>query len=376
MAFFRRLGRKDRLASMFTLQQDILYLKNAFTLHYVDDLLPLIEKQLENYSAKILRINLDHLQKLDSAGVVALHYIREQMEQRGTQVFIEGGSENVQQILQTFDTHDLKKPTLVRPPGWFEVVGEKVIHFCTNTLKNFFFLISDVCYWSIVDLFRSKTFRKGEFVNQSILIGVQAVSIVIALAFLIGLVLALQSSAQLRQFGANVFIVDLTVIAMTREMGPLLTAIIVAGRSGSSIASEIATMKITEELDGLTTMALDPVRFIVVPKMYASIFTLPFLTTLANIFGIVGGMVIAFVYLDITPISFLNRMEDVLLFRDIITGIIKSLVFAGIIVITGSFFGFRAERGASEVGQVTTASVVVSISLVIVADSILGLIFY
>ncbi|NIR47206.1 ABC transporter permease [candidate division KSB1 bacterium] len=298
------------------------------------------------------------------------------MQQKGVSVEIEGGSDSVQQILDTFTIEKSRPHKEQQRPYLLEWIGEGAYSLFAHSLKNFFFLMSDIFYWSVVDFFRRKTYRRGEFINQSVLIGVNAVPIVGAMAFLIGLVLALQSTAQLRQFGANRFLVDLVVIAMMREMGPLITAIIVAGRSGSAIASEVATMKITEELDGLTTMSLDPVRFVVIPKMYASIFTMPFLTILADILGIAGGMVIAFFYMDITPRAFLNRMEDVLYFRDIVTGLIKSLVFSTIIVVTGSYFGFRAARGAEEVGKVTTAAVVLAISLVIVADSILGLMFY
>lgn len=368
--------RQREASSHYQLAGDVLYLSKAFDLSAVDHVLPQLLRDLRGYPYDTLRINLDEVQRLDSAGVVVLQHIRKRMQEQGVEVASEGGSEAIRNVLETFAVTEKKPAEKPRDVGLLETIGHTTHHFFSQSLKNFFFLMSDIFYWSVADLFRSKTFRKGEFVNQAVLIGASAVGIVVAMAFLIGSVLALQSTAQLRQFGANRFIVDLIVIAMLREMGPLITAIIVAGRSGSAIASEIATMKITEELDGLTTMALNPVRFIVVPKMYASIFTMPFLTILADIVGIFGGMVIAFIYMDITPKVFLNRMEEVLIMRDIVTGFIKSLVFAGIIVLTGSFFGFRAERGASEVGQVTTSSVVAAIALVIIADSILGLLFY
>lgn len=160
------------------------------------------------------------------------------------------------------------------------------------------------------------------------------------------------------------------------EMGPLITAILVAGRSGSSIAAEIATMKVTSELDALQTMGLNPLRFIVLPKLYGSIFTLPFLTILANVSGILGGALAAYIYLDISPATFFSRMGESLYNKDIITGMVKSIVFANIIVLTGSFYGFHVDKGAEGVGRVTTQSVVVAISLVIVADMILGLLFY
>jgi phospholipid/cholesterol/gamma-HCH transport system permease protein len=150
----------------------------------------------------------------------------------------------------------------------------------------------------------------------------------------------------------------------------------VAGRSGSSIAAEIGTMKVTAEIDALRTMGLNPVRFVVIPKIYGSLITLPFLTILASVAGILGGAVAAYIYLDITPEIFLNRLPEALYRKDILTGIIKSIAFAFIIVITGAFFGFRVKEGAEGVGRSTTSAVVAAITLVIVADLILGLIFY
>jgi phospholipid/cholesterol/gamma-HCH transport system permease protein len=163
---------------------------------------------------------------------------------------------------------------------------------------------------------------------------------------------------------------------MMSQMGPLITAILVAGRSGSAIAAEIATMKVTSELDALQTMGLNPIRFVVVPKLYASLVTVPFLILLSSIAGIVGGAVAAYLYLGITPEVFVNRMVDSVSNKQLITSFVKSQVYASLIVLTGSFYGFRVLRGAEGVGKATTAAVVVAISLVIVADSLLGLMFF
>jgi phospholipid/cholesterol/gamma-HCH transport system permease protein len=190
------------------------------------------------------------------------------------------------------------------------------------------------------------------------------------------LVLTLQSAAQLRQFGANIYVADLIVISMTREMGPLLTAIVLAGRSGSAIASEIGTMVVTEEIDTLKVMAINPVRYLVIPKLYAMLLVLPILALMSILVASFGGMVIGYFYLDITPLVFYGRIEDSILFTDILTGLAKSIIFSGIIVITGSFYGFNVKGGGEAVGRNTTASVVTAIFLVILADSILGLLFY
>lgn len=331
---------------------------------------------LKNYTTSFIKVNLQEVNKIDSSGVVALFYLKSELEKREISVDIVGGSDSIKQKLELFKPSIKKVEEQPIRKGFFELIGERVFQFFLDHVGSFIQLTADILYWSVKDFFRPKNRRKGEVVDQAIQVGVNAVPIILGMTFIIGLVMALQSAAQLRNFGADIFIVDLTVIAMMSEMGPLITAILVAGRSGSAIAAEIATMKVTNELDALQTMGLNPIRFVVVPKVYGSLLTLPFLTILASVAGIIGGATAAYFYLGITPEIFFNRMADSLYNKDIITGIVKSLVFASLIVFTGSYFGFIVKRGAEGVGKVTTKSVVVSISLVIVADSIMSLLFY
>ncbi len=327
-------------------------------------------------SAKEITIDLSRLDQIDSAGTTAIHHLTRMLTRKNIHVSITGAGQSIEEKLTLFalaeEEQEKSKPT----EGWLFTIGENALGFAKTYIWNFIALMADVFYWSIADLFNGQQRRKGEFVHQAVSIGVNAVPIVIALSFIIGLVLALQSASQLQNFGANIFIVDLIVIAMVGEMGPLITAILVAGRSGSAIAAEIATMKVTSETDALQTMGLNPIRFVVVPKLYGSLLTMPFLTVLANVFGIMGGMLAAYLYLDISPEIFFNRMPDALFQKDIMTGIIKSLVFGAIVVLTGTFFGSNVENGAEGVGKATTKSVVAAIAMVIVADMVLGLIFY
>lgn len=320
--------------------------------------------------------DLDGLDHIDSAGVMALYYVRDTLDKQHIQLDLAGGAAPIREKLDLFRPESLQMPAKPVRHGFFERIGNQAVSFFGSYVFGFIILAANLFFWSVHDLFKRKARREGEFLNQSIQIGVNAVLIVVFLSFVIGFVMALQSSGQLQAFGANIFVVDLVVIAVMSQMGPLITAVLVAGRSGSAIAAEIATMKVTSELDALRTMGLDPVRFVVVPKLYACLFTLPFLVVLANVSGVVGGAVAAYQYLDITPEVFINRTADVMTNKHIITSFIKSQVYASIIVLTGSFYGFRVIRGAEGVGKVTTQSVVVAISLVIIADSILGLIFY
>ena len=365
----------DHLKINYDLPNNKIYLNGELVLPIVEEFLIHITSKVD-HNRKTLIFNLDNLNHIDSAGVTAVNHLKDILKTRGTEVNFEGGSESILTRFRIFTSKQEESDGKPEKISYFEKIGGRTYRFFLEDVKEFVFLMADIFFWSVVDLFHRKSRRKGEVTKQAVLIGVNAVPIVVGLSFIIGLVLALQSAAQLRNFGANIFIVDLTVIAMMREMGPLITAILVAGRSGSAIAAEIATMKVTSELDALTTMALNPIRFVVVPKMHGAVFTIPLLTILADVFGIIGGMVVAYFYLDIAPLVFYNRMGESLFIRDIITGFIKSFVFASLVVCTGSYFGFQVKEGAEGVGKVTTLAVVVAISLVIIADSILGLIFY
>ncbi len=354
-----------------------MFIRNVLCINDISHFLNEANLIISTYSNNNLKIDLSELEFIDSGGVVALEQIKKSAVAKGLEFEFINTPEQVSQKIELFNPNNIEKaPAPVKRSNIAIRIGGAINNFISDYLIEFILLSADVFYWSFADLFRKKVRRKGEAVNQAILIGVKSFGIVTGLTFIIGLVLAVQSSEQLRLFGANVFIVELTVMSMVREMGPLITAILVAGRSGSAIAAEIATMKVTSELDALKTMALNPIRFTVVPKIYGALLTMPFLTVMANIAGIIGGMIAASIYLDIGPEIFINRIDQALEFKDIITGLIKSLVFAIIIVITGSFFGFRVVRGAEGVGIVTTSAVVTSITLVIVADSILGLLFY
>lgn len=367
---------RDNKTARYRIEDETLILGGFLTFDSIKDLLRSLDRKLHEYSGRVLIINLNDIEEADSGGISAIHYILENLIKQSIEVQIEGGNPKIKRQLELFSAKQSQEESPRSKTGFFERMGSSTSFVFKTYISSYLEIASEITYWSIVDLFKKNTYRKGEVVNQSVLMGVNAAFIVGAMSFIIGLVLALQSASQLRTFGASIYIVDLTVIAMMSEMGPLITAIMVAGRSGSSIAAELATMKVTSETDALKTMGLHPVRFVVVPKLYGGILTMPLLTILGDTMGILGGMLIAMGYLDISPLVFLHRMEESLYLKDIIFGVLKSLVFSYLIVITGSYFGFQSKKGASEVGKVTTNAVVVSISLVILADSIMGLLIY
>ncbi|MBN2000076.1 MlaE family lipid ABC transporter permease subunit [candidate division KSB1 bacterium] len=322
-----------------------------------------------------LEINLAAVNRIDSAGVAFLDEILERGKAKGLSVQMVHAGPHIAATIAAFSSRNLPEADSTAPPSIFENIGGWLVEVGRNT-KQLLYLISDSAWFAVTGLFHKKGVRKGEFIRQSIIIGMNSFPIVALISFLVGLILALQSAAQLRIFGAGIYVADLVAISMTREMGPLMTAIVFAGRSGSAIASEIATMVVTEETDALKSMALNPVRYVLVPKIYAITLTMPLLTVLSIILGILGALVIGMAYLDIGPLPFYNEVLTVLILKDLLTGLIKSVIFAWIIVLVGAYYGFRVRGGAQGVGSATTASVVASIFLVILADSLLGLLFY
>jgi len=351
--------------NMFFLSGDLKVESVKFAWDKVNKLLKI------NWHVTIL-FDLSNVRTIDSAGIAFLDEIR--LSHPDTIELINIPN-NIEKAIQSFSSQTTPMEKTSPPPKLFEWIGEKAYSSIQKFIKVLY-LTADIFYWSTVGLFRRKGQREGSFIQQSLLIGVDALLIVGLISFLIGLILALQSAAQLRQFGANIFIADLIGIAMFKEMGPIMTAIVVAGRSGSAIASEVATMVVTEEVDALKTMALNPIRYVIVPKFHAITATMPLLTILSDLIGILGGFVIGITYLQLSPAAFYNELMTVLILRDVFTGLAKSVVFAWIIVVVGCYFGMQVKGGAEGVGKATTASVVASIFFVIIADSILGLVFY
>jgi len=322
-----------------------------------------------------LEVDLSSLEHIDSGGAALLDEMAERGRGGGAEVRFTGASEEVTEIRRVFSAGASSGAVGHKRMGMLERWGEWGCGTWVG-FKAFTFLAADVFYWGAVGLFTRRGTRKGAFVTQALLIGVDALPVVITIAFLVGAILALQSAAQLRQFGANIFVADLISISMAREMGPLMTAVILAGRSGSAIASEVATMTVTEEIDALKTMAVNPVRYVVVPKFHAISLCTPLLSLIATVVGILGGLVIALFYLELTPAAYMREAIEILTAKDIVTGLVKSIVFAGLICVIGAHYGFRVRGGAEGVGRTTTASVVASIFAVVVADCFFSLVFY
>jgi len=237
-------------------------------------------------------------------------------------------------------------------------------------------LAHSALYWTFIAPLRGKGLRWKSSVHQMVLIGFNCLPIIMVIGFFIGLILALQGANELKRFGAIRFVVDLVAVTMTRELGPLMAAIMVTGRSGSAFAAELGTMRVSEEIDALQTMGLNPTKFLVVPKLLATMLMLPCLTIAADFSGILGCMAFSYYEMGMSFTTYFSTVRDALILNDIFTGLVKSAVFALIITKIGCYEGLRVSGGAEGVGKATTASVVTSIFLVIVADLIFTAIFY
>lgn len=251
--------------------------------------------------------------------------------------------------------------------------GRKTLEGLRTTLDHASFL-GEVCICLAGVLRHPGRLRARDTALAMRSVGVDAVPIVGLIGFLLGLIMAFMSAVQLAQFGANIYVASLVALAMVRELGPIMTAIVVAGRSGSAFAAEIGTMRVSEEVDALVTMGFDPVHFLVLPKLVASALVVPLLALYASIFAIGGGLVVGVFILDLTPTAYMQQTLRTLVLFDILWGFFKSGLFAILIALVGCQRGFAVRGGAKNVGRATTSAVVTSIFLIIFVDSVLAVI--
>ncbi|HTE55066.1 MAG TPA: MlaE family lipid ABC transporter permease subunit [Kofleriaceae bacterium] len=318
-----------------------------------------------------LTIDLSRVAAMDSAGVAALV---DGWRRSPSGLVVGATSAGAEQALTLFripaaSTPPIPQARLIEGIGAAAYAGKDAMH-------AFLQLAADATFATVKAMLHPRRMRWAAMVEQGTDIGARALRIVALIVFLVGLTVAFQAAYQLRQFGASIFVADLTAVSVVREMGPLMTAILVAGRSGSSIAAEIATMQVSEEIDALNVMGFDPIEFLAVPRLLALIVVMPLLTILADVVGIFGGFLVGVFYLGLSGQSFLNAAMNALSPFDLLTGSIKALAFAYGIGLIGLFYGIRVHGGASEVGRTTTASVVASIFYIIIADCFFSVVFY
>jgi len=328
-------------------------------------------REVNSLSFTSLTADFDDVSYFDDFGLLVLIELKKAVKNRNGEFKITDKNETVKNILSLTET-DLYKPAETvkrkRPRRILEQFGENVL----KNASNFKILVSFLgsALLSFYQVCRNPKLLR---INDTILCmektGVNAVPIVALISFLLGLVIAFMSSLQLEQFGANLYVASLVSIAMVSELGPIMTAIVVAGRSGSAFAAEIGTMKISEEIDALFVMGFDPTLFLAVPRILASIIVVPLLTLFSDIFAIAGGLVVGVLILDLTMSSYITQTIKVLTLFEVVWGMSKSAVFALIISWVGCLRGFQTRGGADAVGNAATSAVVSGIFLIILFDS-------
>lgn len=245
---------------------------------------------------------------------------------------------------------------------WLEFIGRRAIRNAEEVGRGAI-LLGQTFRWTL-----RRPLDLGNIVRQMEEIGVQSLFVVLVMASFTGMVLALQTHTGFKRFDAESFVGTVVALSMTRELGPVLTGLIVAGRAGASMAAELGTMRVTEQIDALATLATNPVKYLVVPRFVAGLIMMPLLTAIADIVGIAGGYLISVQLLDANPVVYIRRTTDYLELDDIYSGITKAAVFGMIISIVGCYKGFYAAGGAEGVGRATTGAVVVSMMLILIAN--------
>jgi len=323
-----------------------------------------------------ITVNLDGVTYFDDFGAIVLFELKHMMAEAEGVFQIEDANRRAAGILSqvNFDTHErcapLKKQ---RSRNILIRLGESTIHEISNIRMLISFLGSLVlCLFSV--LIRPNRLRLEDTITHMEKIGVDALPIVALISFLLGLIIAFMSSIQLQQFGANIYVASLVALAMASELGPIMTAIVVAGRSGSAIAAEISSMKISEEIDALFSMGFDATLFLAVPRVIAAVVVLPLLTLFADLFAVTGGLVVGVFMLDLTVGSYINQTIETLTLFEVSWGLAKSVIFAFLVGWIACLRGFQARGGADAVGNAATSAVVSSIFVIILFDSIFAVI--
>jgi len=319
-------------------------------------------------------IHFGNVREFDSAGMLLLMELEQRLGKHDCQTVLTGLNEKQKKILDLLRRSDLETPLPVRKNGLLHRIGKATLDEL-GVVREFLTFIGELSASTLRLLAHPGNFRIRETVYHIEKSGFDALFIIALTSILVGLVIAYQSLVQLSQFGADIFVVDAIGIAITRELGPMITAIVIAGRSASSYTAEIGTMKITEEISAMRTMGFDPFYFLVLPRIVALMIAMPLVIFFADITGILGGMIATKAQVDISYAFFIDRLQEVLEAKHYILGIIKGPFFALIIAATGCFHGFRVTSDTESIGIETTASVVHAIFFVIACDALFSVIF-
>lgn len=337
--------------------------------------LPNIIKKLETLnipSNSSLIVDFLHLKQCDSSAIIYLISFFNKFDKKNIS-FI--NNQKYEKIYNFYEEHFQNESFSENSKSkFFQNLGKKTYDLYQSTVL-FLSFVGKVFYFFIYSLFNPSKFRFKAMLKYIETSAINALMIVAITSFLVGVVIAYQGAVQLEKFGANIFIVEMISITMFREIAPLVTAIVIAGRSASSYTAQIGAMKITEEIDAMKTMNFEPTLFLTIPRILALCISLPLLVFFADVIGVVGGMLIAYTSLDVSMTEFITRLHNEVAVKHLILGIFKSVFFGFAIAIIGCFRGFQVQNNTTSIGKYTTISVVNAIFVVILLDAVFSIIF-
>ena len=356
----------------------LINLKGEFGLRNLKYFSTEINKNILNANPDAITIDFSAISYIDSAAALAIIQIQRDAVRGKRNCLLINLTDDAKGIFSVIRGQALdQEPFKVKEfkDNFLVQIGQASLKIA-NDFVNFVSFIGELLSAIVYTVFHPKSMRVKDIFFYMQRAGVDGLPIVGLISMLIGLIIAFMSFLQFRQIGANIYVPSLVSFAMVKELGPIMTAILVAGRSGSAFAAEIGTMVVNEEVDALTTMGFDPIRFIAVPKVLATIFVVPILTIYSDFFGVIGGLIVGVTGLDLTVHTYLTQSLKTVKVFDIVTSLIKAAVFAGLIAGIGCQRGFQVRSGAQDVGKYTTSAVVSAIFLIVVADSIFAVTFY
>lgn len=342
------------------------------------DSIATIDKILKPLTGKphsLFRFNFTAIEDFDTHGIMLILHTIKRLESLTCTVERIGQSVHFSKLLTICEAHFPNEPIIVKNHffllDYLENTGKTVIEGY-KTLTSFFSFTGELAHAVAEVLFKPARIRIKAMLYHIEHSGASAIPIIFLTSFLIGIVIAYQGATQLEKFGANIFIVEMVTISALRELAPLLTAIVVAGRSSSAYTAQIGVMKITDEVDAMSAMGFSPWDFLVIPRLFALIIALPLLVLFADIISVFGGMVIATTKLDVSFTEFIDRIAETVALKHFIIGLVKAPIFGAIIATIGCFRGFQIDSSTESVGKYTTISVVNAIFWVIAMDAIIS----
>lgn len=324
---------------------------------------------LEGLTATKVVLDLNGLESMDGACVAIVVHLQRRFERKPTKLEVRGGNPELRKLFALHVRKRRLRRTDRRPQGLLSQVGDATIAMGIG-FRDVCAFIGELCTTIVRGGFSIRRYNLRDAALTAERAGADAVPIVLLINFLVGFVMAYQSARQLDRFGANILVADLVGIAVVRELGPLMTAIVICGRSGAAFAAELGTMKVGEEVDALRTFGISPIQYLVMPRMLGLIAVAPILTLLADGVGILGGGVVAATKLGVGPRAFMSELGQAVHLTDVVSGLVKSVAFGIAIAIIACQRGLSVNGGAAEVGQRTTSAVVTILFSLIVLDAI------